>query len=348
MPEPFPRPAAGPSFPDAPPAPVRSDDYTRPLTLVPPYPGQPVSGNWVQPFPPPRPPGPMNYVGWAPAAAVWSGPTARSALPAAPWGPPPAKPGPSGRWWAWIAGSGVAALAVAIAVIAAFVSGCVGVDGPSSRPVAAPASPSPAAAPAPPPPPAPIVIEDAQLPRMVPLEAHVAEVVGASRLEAMAKATGPGLLEDYADPAGCAGALVPATKSAYEGSGVRATYVQALHDPARNQVHRVVNTVSTFESAAQATQFATEQAVAWQGCQTVPIVLDGNEGHPSTWVVSDVAQHDGLLTGRGLPPDSAIRCQRALKANLNVVADVLVCADTVTNAAAALATEIAGHLGQAT
>ncbi len=330
---------------------MRSDDYTRPLTLVPPYPGQPVSGNWVQPFPPPRPPGPMNYVGWAPAAAVWSGPTARSALPAAPWGPPPAKPGPSGRWWAWIAGSGVAALAVAIAVIAAFVSGCGGVDGPSSRPVAAPASPSPAAAPAPPPPPAPpapIVIEDAQLPRMVPLEAHVAEVVGASRLEAMAKATGPGLLEDYADPAGCAGALVPATKSAYEGSGVRATYVQALHDPARNQVHRVVNTVSTFESAAQATQFATEQAVAWQGCQTVPIVLDGNEGHPSTWVVSDVAQHDGLLTGRGLPPDSAIRCQRALKANLNVVADVLVCADTVTNAAAALATEIAGHLGQAT
>lgn len=327
MTEPFPR--IVPGYLGVAPAPLRGVDCARPLTNVLPY----NAGKWGQPFPPPRPAEPTNYAtvsGWAPAA---------------PWGPPRGKPGLNGRGWAWIAGSGVVALAVAIAVIGAFVSGRGGVDGPGSRPVASPVSPSPASAPAPP---APTVIEDAQLPRMVPLEAHAAEVVGAARLEPLAKATGPGLLEDYADPAGCAGALVPATKSAYEGSGVRATYVQALHDPARHQVHRVVNTVSTFESGAQATQFAAAQAVAWQSCQAAPIVLDGNEGHPSTWVVSDVAQHDELLTGREFVRDSGIRCQRALKTKLNVVADVLVCADTVTNAAAALATEIAEHLGQAT
>jgi hypothetical protein len=342
----FTRPALGGGIYSGP-VPLRGDEYTRPLAPLPPYAVRPAPANWGQSFQPPRPVPPVYQPPVSSSApTVWSGPNARPVLPLAPWGMPPAKHGLGGRRWAWIAAGGAVALAVTVGVVAAIANGSDDIAGSSSRPAVATASPSPAVVP--PPPPAPTVIDDAQLPRMVPLEAHAADVVGAVALETIAKTSGPGLLADFTDPAGCVGALVPATQSAYDGSGVRATYVQALHDPDRHQLHLVVNTVSTFDSASQATQFATTQAVAWQGCQAAPIVLDANRGTPTTWVVSDVTQRGEMLTDRGFVRDTGAHCQRALTTKLNVVVDTQVCTDTVTDAAAKLATEIAGHVGQAT
>jgi hypothetical protein len=339
----FTRPAPGGIYSG--PGPLRGDENTRPLAPLPPYAVRPTPANWGQSFQPPRPVPPVYQPPVSPSApTVWSSPNARPVLPPAPWGMPPSKPGLGGRQWAWIAAAGAAALAVTVGVVAAVANGRDDVAGSPSRPAVATASPSPAAVP---PPPA-TVVEDTDLPRMVPLEAHAAEVAGAVALEPIAKTSGPGLLSNYTDPAGCAGALVPATKSDYAGSGVRATYVQALHDPDRQQLHLVVNTVSTFDSASQATQFATTQAVAWQGCQASPIMLYANEEKPTTWVVSDVAQQGEMLTARAFVRDTGAHCQRALTSKLNVIVDVQVCTATVTDAAATLATEIAGHVGQAT
>lgn len=336
----FTRPVAGGIYSG--PGPMRGADYTRPLASLPPHALRPTPASWDQSFQPPRLVPPVHQSLVSPSdPTVWIGPNACPVLPPAPWGMPPAKQGRPGRRWVWIVAGGAAALATTVGLVAAVASGHIDVAGSASLPADATASPSSAAPP-------PTVVEDRDLPRMVPLEAQAAEVAGAAALEPIAKTSGPGLLSDYTDPAGCAGALVPATKSDYAGSGVRASYVQALHDPDRHQLHFVVNTVSTFDSASQAKQFATTQAVAWQGCQASPIVLDANDEKPTTWVVSDVTQQGDMLTARTFVRDTGAHCQRALTTKLNVIVDVQVCTATVTGAAATLAKEITGHVGRTT
>ncbi|MDD4865696.1 MAG: sensor domain-containing protein [Mycobacterium sp.] len=338
----FTRPAPRGTYPS--PDLFNANEYTRPLAAGTPPAARPQPNAYGQPWPPAHPAVSFSPVVARPAGPAWAGPYAGPTLPPGPWGPPPANHGPRSRGWVWGAAAGVAALTVTAAVIAGAMNSRHGVA--RATPVAAftPSS-QPSVAPAPVPA-APTLVDDSQLPRMVPTDAHVAEVAGAASLEPMAEQSGPGLLSDYSEPAGCAGAVVPATKAAYAGSGVRATFVQALHDPDRHQLHLVFDTVSTFDTSSAATSFVTAQTAAWRSCQAAPILLDPAQEKPTTWAVGEITQNGDMLTARTHLRDSAAQCQRALVANLNLVADVQVCTGTVTDAAATLATEIVRHIGQ--
>jgi hypothetical protein len=303
------------------PADAFGDDYTRPLAAVPPY---------------------GTLAAW-PAAS----PHPRFHAPG-PWGPPPVGPDPRRRAGTWVAAGGAAAMVVAAAVAVGVVTERSRDRQPAPPLTSAPtAPPTPEASPAPVAPP-PAVVGDTDLVRMLPQEAHVAEVVGAASLQPMDKLNGPGLLSGYSDPAACVSTIIPADKSAYVGSGVRATYVQALHDPDRSATHMVLNTVTAFDSASEAELFASTQAVTWQGCRTAPVNLDRDDEKPMIWVVKDVEQRGGMLTAHTHVRDGGTYCQRALVVKMNVVNDVAVCTDMPSDAAVRLAEDTIGRLGQAT
>jgi hypothetical protein len=297
---------------------------------------------------------------WAPQSPItYPGPLPPAAFyPGAGWGQPATarQPWPSAaptrvgrRVVAWIAAGATATLAVAIATVVALTTGHDNTELSASGGVRVPAPPV-KSAPAPQPN-APISpststspIADTDLPGLLPPEAHVSEVMGAPNLELIDKLNGPGGFIDEANPAQCVGAIMPVAKAAYAGSGVGATYVQALHDRDGGGMHTVFNAVSTFGSAAEATSFVGQQAGIWQSCQATRIVLDPNKSKPSTWTLRDVAKRGDILTANAAMDGSPATCQRALTARRNVVIDVMTCSRQLADTAATLASEIAQHM----
>jgi serine/threonine kinase PknH len=296
------------------------------------------------------PQSPITYPGQLPPAAFY---------PAGGWGQPttPGQPWPSAaptrlgrRGVAWIAAGGTATLAVAIATVVALTTGHGNTELSASGGVHVPTPPV-KSAPAPQPD-APISpststpeIADVDLPGLLPPEAHISEVVGAVNLEPIDKLNGPGMFNDDANPAQCVGAVMTVAKAAYAGSGVRNTFVQALHERDQSELHTVFNGVSTFGSAAEATSFVNQQSGIWQSCQASPIVLDPGKSKPLTWTLRDVAKRGDILTANAAMDGSPATCQRALTARRNVVIDVMTCSREVADTAATLASEIAEHMG---
>lgn len=309
----------------------------------------------AHPWRPPTPPNPSaGYMGAATPTAVgpWSAPNGWGAP--GPWPQPPFAGNGRGtqRWW--IAASGAVAVVVAAAVaVVGFTaghgdshttaSGGVHVPAPpvKSAPPAPTAAPTPNSAPS-----AGSLVDDSALPTLVPRIAQVSRVMGSAAMEPIDKLNGPGMFADKANPAECAGAILPAAATTYSGSGARSTYVQALHDQDPSTPITVFNAVTTFMTESAAAAFVNQQPSTWQGCQAGPIVLDPDKDKPLTWTIRNVAQRDNMLSANTSLGGAPATCQRVMTAKRNVVIDVTACSGNPGDSGVALASMIAERMGQ--
>lgn len=131
------------------------------------------------------------------------------------------------------------------------------------------------------------------------------------------------LYNDTVDQAACIGAVVPASRAAYEDSGWVSVRKSVLGSPDLSQT--IYQAVVSFPTAERASAFVAAQAQAWQSCDGQTVILDpGDEPLPID--IATVATDGTTLTAVAFPGGASEKgCDRALRATANVVVDVQNC-----------------------
>jgi hypothetical protein len=156
--------------------------------------------------------------------------------------------------------------------------------------------------------------------------------------------TGPRLFSDTADPAQCLGLPSPGARLTYGDAPVRASATQAAQDTAKGgPPHIVLTAITTFATAADATDFVAHQSPIWQSCQATPVTTNPDD-NAMTWTADSVAQHGPSLTAITRPQGSSASCQRALTAVQNAVIDVQACRVGATDQAEAITAAISQRI----
>jgi hypothetical protein len=144
----------------------------------------------------------------------------------------------------------------------------------------------------------------------------------------------------------CGGAINVGLPVAYDGSGFTAIRLQEYHDvPGQTYHYGVTEAVSTFPSDQKAQAFASTEASRWAKCtyKTVALVNDGSEAFSATILPPET--NAGILSASTLNKQfSGLGCQRALKAQRNIVIDVQICSPGGSAQAPALIAQIADHI----
>ena len=141
------------------------------------------------------------------------------------------------------------------------------------------------------------------------------------------------------DPDHCTGAVMPGLDSVYRGSGFTGFAAQVLSDA--SQDHKVIQSIASFPSDAEAKAFVDQQFASWQACKYTDITLTiGNSSQNGT--TSTSANADGTNNIIIFPPGAGPgrQCQHSMTPRKNVVVDVRVCAPSVGSMGWTLARDI--------
>jgi hypothetical protein len=144
----------------------------------------------------------------------------------------------------------------------------------------------------------------------------------------------------------CGGAINVGLPVAYDGSGFTAIRLQEYHDvPGATYQYGVTEAVSRFPSDQQAQALVSTEASRWAKCKykSVALINDGSEAFSATILPPDT--NAGVLTASTLNKQSSgLGCQRALKAQRNIVIDVQICGPGGSAQAPALIAQIADRI----
>jgi hypothetical protein len=141
------------------------------------------------------------------------------------------------------------------------------------------------------------------------------------------------------DPFTCSGALTPGIDVVYNGSGFTGFVGQNLFDAPQD--HKVIQSIASFASPADAQAFFDKQIASWEQCRFTDVTSTiGNDS--ATAKTGVTANTDGtasiLIFPAGGGPGR--QCQHAMTPRANVVVDVRVCAPSVGSAGWTLARDI--------
>lgn len=275
---------------------------------------------------PPTPPGVGPQPGWAPPTMInW-------AQPPTPAAPAPAR-GKALRWTV-IGLAVVAVIAAAVAVRVTMQKAPAQATGgaPSAEPspnanAAGGATSSTGEAPSTSAsPPAAATVSSARLAEFLPSATTLASLLVVEDLIQVAD-TESLYTTTTTDRPDCGGAINVGLPTAYDGSGFTAIRLQEYHDvPGERYEYGVTEAVSTFPSDEQARAFVNMEAERWAKCKYDPVTLidRGTELFVNTILTPDT--NAGVLTVSTLSKKhSGLGCQRALKAQRNIVIDVQIC-----------------------
>ncbi|HET6736109.1 sensor domain-containing protein [Mycobacterium sp.] len=341
----------------------RGDDDGEATTVVPrtPHHGAPPPMS-PPPSAPPMSPPPTSPPQAAPWNPQWQNTPNAGPPPGGGWGPPAApgqyppgyppavapKPRRGPRWGLL----GVGAVVVVVIVFAAtiFVMRDSGSSAPAPAPTstsAAPTSttsasasaPNTAAPPSPTPSPAAAAgIDPAGLKGLLASVPEISELVGNVAMEPNAIFDAP-FRDVVIDPATCTGAVMPGDHNVYNGSGFTGFAGQVLSDA--SQDNKVIQSIASFPSEAEAKAFVDKQFADWQACKYTDVTVT-IAGSVSDGTVAVSAITDGTNNVFIFPPGGGAgrQCQHAMTPRKNVVVDVRVCASSVGSMGWTLARDI--------
>lgn len=144
--------------------------------------------------------------------------------------------------------------------------------------------------------------------------------------------------------AGCLSAISAAQELSYIDSGYTDLRWREARDNPDNVEHYVVQAVAAFPDTERAQAYVANAAATWRTCADQVVVTVKQEEDPLNWRLAGVI---------GVPPKISISesredvkwtCQRALRAEANVVIDVTACAGHITDEGRRLGDEIAGKV----
>ena len=277
------------------------------------------------PTQPPRP-APMGPAGYAPPAAPY-GPAA-TRYPYAFTAPAPRKRPISLRLY------GIGAAVVIAAVASAAIAMGAGADSTGSEATASQPGSGSAGAPV-----AAPMIGTADLEGLLLDNATLNDELGmALELRDMPGATT--MYTDIVDRPQCIGAVVPASREAYADSGWISVR-KSMHTGVDTAHSSVTQAIVSFPTADRATEFIAAQTQAWQSCDGQTVALDPDDD-PLPVTVASVGSDGITVTAIAFPEGTSNSgCDRALRAEGNVVVDVQNCGAQPSQNAARVAVLIA-------
>jgi serine/threonine kinase PknH len=303
--------------------------------------------------PPPSAPPAMSTPPMSPPPAVPWNPQWQNTPNAAPppgggWGPPVApgqyppgyppavvpKPRRGPRWG--LIGTGAAALVVITAVAMVFIVRDRDSSSPAAGPTSTSAAPNATAAPPSPKPTSAAVIDPTALKGLLASVPELSELVGtAMEPNPIADAPFKGV---SARPVECTGAVMPGVHSTFWGSGFTGFAGQILSDAPL--VHKVIQTVASFPSDAEAKAHVDRQFKDWQSCTFTDVNIKISSAE-EVGTVGATANTEGItsifITAVG---GAGRQCEHSMTVRKNVVVDVRVCTPSVGSMGWTLARDI--------
>jgi serine/threonine-protein kinase len=238
--------------------------------------------------------------------------------------------------------------AVAAAVVVA-TGAAVGVNALRHRSDnhAAPAAPSAVSTTTSTPPPAPVTpLPVEALDNLLPTPEELAQIMGASKLAVWKSFDRMSDESPALDKKSCIGAFAPAQAAPYvDAGGWTAVREQAVHEPGPVPIaFEVIQAAIEFPSVEAADKALASQTAVWASCsgQEFTTSFAGTPTEP--WKFGPLTAKDRLISMTQFPirenrPTSG-PCQRAVKVQANMVADVFACRIGVTDQAIEIADAI--------
>jgi hypothetical protein len=193
--------------------------------------------------------------------------------------------------------------------------------------------------------PAASTVSSARLPDFLPSASTLADLLVIDDLVQVSDAES---LYDTSttDRPDCGGAINVGLPLAYDGSGFTAIRLREYHDVAgKSYLYGVTEAVSTFPSDEKAQAFVSTEATRWAKCTYKPVALinDGSEAFSA--IILPPETNAGVLSASTLNKQSSgMGCQRALKAQRNIVIDVQICSPGGSAQAPSLVAQIADRI----
>ena len=178
--------------------------------------------------------------------------------------------------------------------------------------------------------------------RAVLLDAdEIADVMGTSGSEVVDEGNAPDDTIE-ANPPECHGVVYIAGEIEYASTNFTAMRWRIVR---AENVGAVVEMVAQLPSVAKADEFIDEQTKAWEGCADEVITTKDKVGTSTSQDrVTAVRARPHTVIASTLPLSSGMPCQHVLQAVSNVVLDVCVCANNVSDQAEAIASTLADRV----
>jgi hypothetical protein len=205
----------------------------------------------------------------------------------------------------------------------------------SSAPSATAASPTPSATPTPPP---AAAIEPTALKGLLASVPELSQIADNATLTPQTTVDAPFGGVTIA-PDNCTGTVMPGVDAIYNGSGSTGFAGQVLADA--SQDHKVIQSIASFATEADAKAFFDKQVAGWQACKFTDVTSTIG-GSSSGGTIGVVANTEGTANVFIFPPAGGAgrQCEHAMTPRKNVVVDVRVCAPSVGSMGWTLARDI--------
>ena len=139
----------------------------------------------------------------------------------------------------------------------------------------------------------------------------------------------------------CLGLFEPLMESVYGPANPTAMRFEVVHTAGNDPAHRVVEAVTTFQSAEKARAFVESSAEKWRSCAGQNVTLTGANGKGVEWAVGNVTGAAPKITQVRTQNDgSGKSCQHVLSAVSDLVIDVQACGNDITDPAARMAEQM--------
>ena len=170
---------------------------------------------------------------------------------------------------------------------------------------------------------------------------EIDDVMGTSGSEVLDEGNAPDDTIE-ANPPECHGVVYIAGEIEYASTNFTAMRWRIV---GAENVGAVVEMVAQLPSVAKADEFIDEQTKAWEGCADEVINTKDKGGTSTTQDrVTAVRARPHAVIASTLPLSSGMPCQHVLQAVSNVVLDVCVCANNVSDQAEAIASTLADRV----
>ena len=132
-------------------------------------------------------------------------------------------------------------------------------------------------------------------------------------------------------PPECLGAFYNDNDAVYQNSGYSDSRNQALKSHSTNAW--VNQSAILFPSPAQASAFVRNSAGSWKTCSNQPVAMTETDGSTSTWAFKPLVDDGSEIAETAMLQDEGKNyvCQHVLRAESNVVIEVQVCNDHISD-----------------
>lgn len=170
---------------------------------------------------------------------------------------------------------------------------------------------------------------------------EIDDVLGTSGAEVVDEGNAPDDTIE-ANPPACHGVIYIAGEIEYASTNFTAMRWRIVR---AENVGGVVEMVAEFPSVAKADEFIDEQTKAWEGCAG-EVITSRDKGSTSTTQdrVTAVTARPHTVIASTLTVPGEMGCQHVLQAVSNVILDVSVCRDSISDQAETIASQLADRV----